>query len=153
MRNRVLIVSGVFVILFAILMTILNPFSDDVEASQPFQNKVGVSDVQEAFDFNGTWTASLDNDAKMTAVIVNNTIEIQWDTEDTKALYWKGTFNTPVGASWDTNFVVTSQGDTGTMETSLMASQDSTKKFTYNGKTLNYELRMMGVTRTVRLTK
>ena len=153
MRNRIFIGSGVLVIILAILLTIFNPFSDDVEASQPFQNKVGVSDSQQAVSFDGTWSAPLDNGAKMTAVIVNNTIEVQWDTEDTKALYWKGTFNAPVGATWDTNFVVTSQGDTGTMETSLMASQDSTKKFTYNGKTLNYELRMMGVTRTVRLTK
>lgn len=151
MRNRLLIASGLVVIILAILLTIFNPFSDDVEASQPFQNKVDVSDSQETFNFDGTWTAPLDNGAKMVASIVDNTIEITWDTEDTKALYWKGTFNTPT--NWDTNFVVTSQGDRETMEASFMASQDSTKKFEWNGKTLNYTLRIMGVERTIRLSK
>lgn len=86
----------------------------------------------------------------MEAIVTANSIEINWVKPDQKSLYWKGTFTAPTKAgaySW------TSQGDTETMKTSIMASQDATKKFTYDGKQLTYEQSALGTTTTVRMSK
>jgi hypothetical protein len=153
MRNKLLIGSGLVAIIIALLMTFFNPFQDDVEASQPFQNKVDVSATQEAFSFEGNWSAELEN-GKMLATVTANAIEIHWDLEDdTSALYWKGSFSVPAGVTESSKFTVTSAGEVSTMETSMLASQDSSKTFTYDGKTLNYKLKIMGVTKTIRLSK
>ncbi|MDF7665392.1 hypothetical protein [Bifidobacterium sp. ESL0745] len=103
-------------------------------------------------DLTGTWkqTNSSSKDELMEATITADSIEINWVKPDRQSLYWKGTFTAPTKAgtySW------TSNGDTETMKTSIMASQDATKKFTYDGKQLTYEQSALGTTSTIRMSK
>ncbi|WEV42503.1 hypothetical protein OZX57_03460 [Bifidobacterium sp. ESL0682] len=100
----------------------------------------------------GTWkqTNSSSKDEMMEATVTVDSIEINWVKPDQKSLYWKGTFTAPTKAgaySW------TSQGDTETMKKSIMASQDATKKFTYDGKQLTYAQSALGTTSTIRMSK
>lgn len=102
--------------------------------------------------FNGAWSANI-NDSKMHAIITGGTIEINWVNNDVQALYWKGTFPTPLNAKVGDTFDILSTGDTDTMGTSLMASQDTTKMFTYKDHKLHFKLTVMGVQTTVHLEK
>ncbi|WP_276888175.1 hypothetical protein [Faecalibaculum rodentium] len=87
------------------------------------------------------------------AVIKGKDIEIYWVAKEnkTKALYWKG--DAPEEAKESGPLKWTSQGDREAMDSSLLASQDSTKEFTLDNGVLSYEASAMGVTKTVELKK
>lgn len=105
-------------------------------------------------DLTGTWkmTNGTDGQSAFTATVTADTIEIQYDTNDMKALYWKGTYTAPTAAG---DFKWTSKGDTEAMSVSLLASQDASKDFTYtdSDKTLSFEYTIQGVTKTVKMNK
>lgn len=102
--------------------------------------------------FDGTWSAQV-NASTFVATIANDTIEIQWQNNDSSGLYWKGSFPRPLNASKGGSFDVLSIGDTAAMQESLLGSGDTTKTFTYENRTLNFQMTVLGVTQTVHLEK
>jgi hypothetical protein len=107
----------------------------------------------EPVSFTGTtWVGNV-NTSTFSATILENDIEILWKNEESSALYWKGTFPTPLNAHLGDMFTVTSVGNTEAMSNSLLGSQDETKVFTYENRTLNFQMTVMGVTTTVHLEK
>ncbi|MFT8705370.1 hypothetical protein [Bifidobacterium aquikefiricola] len=102
-------------------------------------------------DLTGTWASKSDDasDTTMQATVKDSTIEINWVTPDSTSLYWTGSYEAPTEAT-DT-YSWTSQGDTETMSSALLASQDSTKDFTYENGELTFETSALGATKTIRL--
>ena len=105
-------------------------------------------------DLVGEWVQSnsASADSYQSATISADSIEIDWITEadDTRALYWAGTYEAPTAAGafdWD------SQNDTAKTETALLASSDPTKTFSYNDGIISYEVTVLGVTKTVELER
>ena len=77
--------------------------------------------------------------------------EVDWIGTDTKSLYWKGTYQAPAAAG---DWKWTSQGDTETMASALLASQDATKDFTYSeADGVSWETTALGTTITVKTAK
>ena len=94
-------------------------------------------------DLTGTWKQTNSNDPSsyMEATI----------SGDTKSLYWKGTYQAPAAAG---DWKWTSQGDTETMASALLASQDATKDFTYSeADGVSWETTALGTTITVKTAK
>ena len=74
-----------------------------------------------------------------------------WIGTDTKSLYWKGTYQAPAAAG---DWKWTSQDDTETMASALLASQDATKDFTYSeADGVSWETTALGTTITVKTAK
>lgn len=113
----------------------------------------GKDDTKQPPVLTGTWKQnnSESNDSYQEATITDSTIEVYWVSDDTKALYWAGSFVAPTTAyepyTWD------SANDTEKTSSALLASGDATKTFTYKDGTLSYEVTAMGVTKTVTMTK
>ena len=109
----------------------------------------------EPLDLTGEWkqTNNESEDSWQAATITADTIEVYWvsDGGDTKALYWAGTYAAPTSAeepySWD------SVNDTEKTSSSLLASGDETKTFTYEGGELSFDASALGVTTTIRMEK
>ena len=104
-------------------------------------------------DLTGTWKQTNSNDPSsyMEATISGDTIEVNWIGTDTKSLYWKGTYQAPAAAG---DWKWTSQGDTETMASALLASQDATKDFTYSeADGVSWETTALGTTITVKTVK
>ncbi len=103
----------------------------------------------------GEWKQVNSNseDTYHVAVIQDDTIEINWvmEEDDTKALYWAGTFVAPETA--DEPYTWDSENDKEKTDMALLASGDETKTFTYENGQLSYDASMMGVTQTVKLEK
>ena len=117
------------------------------------QSQTRPKKVEKPADLTGTWKQTNPNsqDSWMEATIANGTIEIDWVTQDSRSLYWKGTYEAPTKAG---DWKWTSQGDTAAMEQSLLASQDTTKDFTYTkADGISWQASAMGVTTTVKTAK
>lgn len=108
---------------------------------------------EEPLDLTGTWIQEDAEDSYQKAVIKDGTIEINWVSEEdeTEALYWIGTYVAPTEATEE--YTWTSEGDTETMASALLASQDETKEFTYTDGKLTYKASAMGVTTTIKLAR
>ena len=104
-------------------------------------------------DLTGTWKQTNGSeDSYQEATISGDTIEIYWVSNggDTKSLYWAGTYEAPTAAgaySWD------SVNDHEKTDSSLLASGDDTKTFTYEDDVLSYSASAMGTTTTVKMEK
>jgi hypothetical protein len=118
----------------------------------PFLVNNSVKVTDSPISLVGTWTGE-SSTTKMVATVSENAIEIMWETPDTTALYWKGTFEAPAAVSNTNRLWITSNGDTAAMENSLLASRDPTKRFTYEDGMLSFPLTVMGVTTTIKMTK
>lgn len=109
----------------------------------------------EPLDLTGEWKQSNSNDEStyQVATIADGQITIDWvnDAESTRAIYWVGTYVAPTEDA--DSFTWESQGDVAQMETAILASQDSTKTFSYEGGVLKYELSALGVTMTVEMAR
>jgi len=105
----------------------------------------------EPVDLTGEWKQTNSNDPEsfQSATITGDTIEVYWNATDSKSLYWAGSVEQGDGDSfsWD------SVNDTSKTESSLLASSDDTKTFTYENGELSYDVTAMGTTMTVRLAK
>lgn len=102
---------------------------------------------------NGTWTQSSSGipDIKMTASVSDDRISITMNTGSDSGTYWVGSFDTLLTKSQ--SFTVTSAGDVSAMESDLLASQDSSKVFTYKNGDLSFPFSIMGVSTTVHLQR
>lgn len=110
---------------------------------------------KEPYNLEGEWKQvnSETDDAWQSAIIKDGTITVNWVTDngDTTSLYWAGTYEAPTKYSkeykWD------SQNDKEQTEAALLASEDDTKEFTYDGKQLTYQVSIMGTTSKVKLER
>lgn len=121
--------------------------SDDASQQEQKQEEV------QAPDLAGEWKQAngTSEDSYQTATITGDTIEINWVSTDSKALYWAGTFVAP--ATDEEPYTWDSQNDHDKTGSAIMASSDDTKTFTYSGGQISYDVSAMGVTQTVRLEK
>lgn len=113
------------------------------------------SEQPKKFDLAGDWKQSNSgsDESYQIATIQDNTIEIFWYSEDdeTKALYWSGTYAAPEDATEP--YIWNSENDKEKTDGALMASGDDTKTFTYEDGEISYEVSALGITQTVRLQK
>lgn len=105
-------------------------------------------------DLTGAWEQSNknSNDTYQKATITADSIEVDWVTDGggTTSLYWAGSYTPPTKAgafSWD------STNDTSKTGSSMLASSDPTKTFTYDGSKISYKVSALGVTTTVELSR
>ena len=98
-----------------------------------------------------TWEGNWSNEnGSMIATVAEGTITVNIvdTTQESSSLFWKGTFpNT--GGSWN----ITSAGDRTALDSSILGSQETSKDFTYDGKTLYFSFSMMGTTKIIHLKK
>lgn len=105
-------------------------------------------------DLSGEWKQiNADADTYHAAAISGDSIEIYWvnPANDTKSLYWAGTFTAPQDGAEP--YVWQSTNDKDKTSHALLASSDDEKTFTYEGGVISYEAAAMGVTKTVKLEK
>jgi hypothetical protein len=107
----------------------------------------------EALNLTGTTWVAEANATTFSATILENDIEILWRNDASSALYWKGTFPTPVNAHLGDTFSVLSVGNKEAMEQSLLGSLDDTKTFVYENRKFSFKMTVAGVTTTVYLEK
>ena len=103
-------------------------------------------------DLTGSWIeTNTDSDAKMSAEITADTIEVYWSSDDTSAIYWSDTYVAPTEAG---TYTWSSVNDHDKTDSALLASGDDTKDFTYNSDgEITFDVTAMGVTKTVHLAK
>lgn len=121
--------------------------SEDTSAGSTPIDKASAED--RAPSFTGAWATDANPDLEMQATITGNSIKILWVTpsQDTKALYWKGTFPTSNPER------IVSKADVEALSGSILGSQDKTKVFTYDGAELSFDFTVMGTTKTMHLRK
>ena len=102
-------------------------------------------------DLSGTWTSEKSGNSYQEAIITDNYIEINWITDDSKSLYWAGSYISPESAI--TEYSWTSENDKDKTGSALLASGDDAKVFTYKDGSISYEVSAMGITTTMKLTK
>jgi len=126
--------------------------------SSPASTSTGGNDGGQAqaapaapLDLAGTWTEIDAGSSTQTAVIGYSTITINWVNDDTKALYWEGSYVAPTSAL--TTYTWDSAADASKMQGALLASRDSSKTFSYDNGILSYDVTAMGVTKTVKLER
>lgn len=89
----------------------------------------------------GTWKAE-----GFEAKITEDEIIVYIVMDNTKSLYWTGTFAEGVGE-------ITSDADVEALASSMMGSQDETKKFQVSPHEITFEFTIMGTMSTVYLKK
>ena len=103
-------------------------------------------------DLTGSWIeTNTDSETKMSAEITSDTIEVYWSSDETRTLYWSGTYAAPTEAGTYTWSSVNNHDKT---DSALLASSDDTKDFTYNSDgEITFDVSLMGTTTTVHLAK
>jgi hypothetical protein len=96
--------------------------------------------------WDGTWKAD-----GYVATVQNQTIEVHIVNDKTDALFWKGTFKP--SSDIVSNEEIASSADKAALQKALLGSQDDTKTFSSKDGKLTFNISMMGVKRTVELTK
>lgn len=127
--------------------------STDSTSGSPSAAPVEVEEAPEPVDLTGEWKQTNSNtpESFQSATITGETIEVSWNSTDTKSLYWSGTVTVPEDGS--TSFTFDSVNDTSKTDSAMLASSDPTKTFTYTDGELSYEVTALGTTMTVRLEK
>lgn len=114
-----------------------------------------VVEVSKALDLTGTWKQSNSNseDTYQQATITADTITIDWvmDGGESTSVYWVGSMKAPNNAT--DSFAWSSTRDAAATDTSLLASTDDVKEFTFEGNTVSYKVSALGTTMTVKLKK
>lgn len=106
--------------------------ADGTSQSQTAKKPAEEKSAEQPADLTGTWKqTNSDGPAYwLEAEITDNTITVYWigANGDSKALYWKGSYDKPDKAG---DWKWTSQGDTAAMQGSMTSSTDATMDFTY----------------------
>jgi len=101
---------------------------------------------QEILDLIGNWAEESESGSYQGGYITEDTIEIFWifEDDDSYALYWSGSYVAPTEAgdsyTWD------SVNNTERTDSSMYASPDETKTFTYEDGVISYTVSFMGET-------
>lgn len=144
---------AVFAVFMSLSLSACGGGSTPSTASDGASQQEQKQEEVQAPDLTGEWkqTNGTSKDSYQTATITGDTIEINWVSADSKALYWAGTFAAPETA--DEPYTWDSQNDHDKTGSAIMASSDDTKTFTYSDGQISYDVSAMGVTQTVRLEK
>lgn len=108
-------------------------------------------DSKEPTDLTGTWATEDKDGSYQEAIITEDTIEINWVSEDSKSLYWAGTFTAPDKAVDEYKW--TSENDKEKTDAAMLASADETKDFSYKDGVISYEASAMGTTTTMKMER
>jgi hypothetical protein len=95
-------------------------------------------------DLVGSWRSDAAGGNAMTAAVTGSQIEIYWDTESGRALYWAGSFRVPEGT--ESTKQVVSVADPRNA-TAIMASSEAQKPMTVTRSEIRFEVTALGVTR------
>lgn len=101
----------------------------------------------------GKWESKRSPKMYMAGEIKGNKIEIYWiDVKnDNEYLYWSGSFKAPKSAK--SVYKWKSKGNTQKMKTSLLASRDKSKVFTYKNKTISFKATALGITKNIKMKR
>lgn len=145
-----LVLSFLFGLLFSGCSTVEDavPVSDKPSVTQSQETKTQEPEVTATRELAGTWTFD-DGNVKFTADIKSDSIQMLMKAGDSEGLYWAGTFP----SSADDGEDIVSKADVAALARSLFGSQDKTKTFKYEDGKLNFTFTMMGVSKTVALSK
>lgn len=142
----------------ALAMTGCSAITSNTSSSSDLKSDSSAKPTKEAPkapDLTGTWKQSNSHsaDSHQEAEITGDVITINWVTDngDTKSIYWVGTFAAPNDAV--TPYKWTSTRDKAATESAMLASQDTTKDFTFQDDAISYSASALGTTTTVKLTK
>ncbi|WP_432629025.1 hypothetical protein [Brotaphodocola sp.] len=109
------------------------------------------SKTESTLDLSGTWSSDKSAGNYQEAIISGDEIEIDWKTSDTSSLYWAGSYDAPVKNVKEYSWI--SKNNKEKTSTALLASQDDTKKISYKDGVISYDVSVMGMTQTMKLTK
>lgn len=147
--------TGIIVLVLAVILA-FSACTDTQNGKKDQGTTTDTSSVQQSAPvLIGDWkqTNSSSETSYQTAIINDTSIEVYWvnKEDDTKSLYWAGTFAPPTTAdkkySWD------SKNDKEKTGIAILASNDDTKTFTYDNGELSYSVSALGTTQTVKLKK
>ena len=95
--------------------------------------------------WDGTWVSD-----GMTATIEGDVIEVHFDTNGVRSLYWKGSFDPKSETVADEEIISIKKPET---DLSLLGSQDYDKKFTAEDSNISFPMQIMGTRQTIVLVK
>lgn len=95
-------------------------------------------------NLQGNWVGS-----DMAAVVSERSIEVSFVSDDTRSLYWSGSFFPYIVEGTTLN----SERNEEAMRFSITATPVDFKQFTYKDGQLSYDVTMFGVTRTIHLER
>lgn len=146
--TRVLIIACVCAASFA-LQACSSPESEGAAPAPALAPK------QEILNLEGTWKQvnSKSDTSWHEAIIKGDLITVNWvtDSGDTRALFWEGSYSAPSEPS--KTYTWTSEGNRELMDHSLLASQEQTKEFNFDGQYLSYEFSALGVSSLAKLER
>lgn len=150
-RNVLLIIASLFTVagLAFVAVIVMNSVvpegSPSVQAPGP-QQQIAVPVAEPPLhDLNGTWTGDVDNGTTMTGTVNGDSIQIVFEKDNCKMIYWNGTFQ-PAATIGDV--VLSSKVD---IPKAVLSTADS-KRFVVGNETMSFEISALGVTKTVELS-
>ena len=103
-------------------------------------------------NLSGNWSTSSTSEPNMRAVIVDDTINVEWINDDkSTAIYWVGTL--PESKSVSDSTLLLSAPDSKKLESSILASTATSKEFKYKDKKIGFMFVMMGLSKTLYLER
>lgn len=98
----------------------------------------------DSIDLTGVWAETERNSTWMEASVVDDTITIEWVSNDGKErnIYWVGSFTTEVPAGSPQQIV--SERNTYATDSEMLASSEATKTFTVDGEQISYSVSALG---------
>lgn len=119
------------------------------ESQESDNSTASANESEEIPDLSGNWEQEGKGESYQAGYISDDVIEIYWITDDSKALYWSGSYEAPTvktdSFSWE------SKSDKEKTSTALLASLDDSKIFTYDSGKISYEVTVQGVTQTIKM--
>lgn len=116
-------------------------------------NAIESQETKTATNFSGIWRSENNNGSYHEATITDNSITINWVSDDgkTKSLYWAGTYTPP--NEYVTEYSWVSNNDHNKTDSAMLASTDDTKEFLFKNGILSYSTSAMDTTTTMELSK
>lgn len=112
----------------------------------------GESKPMHSISFDGTWKTS--TAPLFTATIKDRVVRITWEVDpSTTALYWQGTFPDPIARSTNNVLEIESIADVDSLDSSMLASTDTSKVFTYSDGVLSYNFSIAGISKIINLKR
>lgn len=126
---------------------------DNSSTKKETTSSVKKEEKKEPLDLTGTWQCDPVDGTYLKATISSNVIEVDWVfvDENKSAIYWVGSYDAPTTDV--SQYKWTSKNDHEQTGTSILASTDDTKEFSYNDGVISFNASMQGVTKEMKLTK
>ncbi len=116
-------------------------------------NAIESQEIKADTNLSGIWRSENNNGNYHEATITENSIIINWVSDDgkTKSLYWAGTYTPP--NEYVTEYSWVSNNDHDKTDSAMLASTDDTKEFLFKNGIISYSTSAMGTTTTMELSK